>query len=251
MIIGVIPARYASTRFPGKPLALIGGKPMIAHTYERALMSRFIERVIVATDDKRIYDECRNRGIDVLMTPDSLPTGSDRIAFVAQSTFNAEIIVNIQGDEPFIEGKMIDQAIQPILLDEEVWVSTLAKRIYAVSELSSPDVVKVVFDMNNNALYFSRSVIPFLRGHELSDDILSRTAYYKHVGLYVYRKEALIEFTALPQTDLENTEKLEQLRMLEHGFKLKIVETEFDSISVDTPADLERAKKHYAGLRKK
>lgn len=249
MIIGIIPARYASTRLPGKPLVEIDGLPMVIRTYRSALTSKFLQRVIVATDDEKIYTVCKEYHVDVMMTGKEFKTGSDRIASAVQSIFNADIIVNIQGDEPFIPGKMIDQAIEPMLMDPDVMVSTLAKKIDDVRQLLSPDVVKVVFDMNNYALYFSRSVIPYAREYSDVATAIKNISYYKHVGLYVYKREALTKFTSLPQSELERIECLEQLRMLEHGMKIKVVETEYESLSVDTPDDVIAANRYSAKLQ--
>lgn len=248
-IIGVIPARFASTRLMGKPLADIGGKPMMQHTYESALKSKLLHKVILAVDDEKVFQVARNFGAEVMLTPKDVPTGSDRIALVARKYDNAEIIVNIQGDEPFISGVMIDQAIEPLLFDKTVSVSTLARKIETLEELQSPSVVKVVFDYKNFAMYFSRSPIPFVRDANNKDEILEKTDIYKHIGLYVYRREYLLKFTQLAPTDLENIEKLEQLRMLENGFRIKIVVTEFDSFSVDTPEDLDRARRIFTMLK--
>jgi 3-deoxy-manno-octulosonate cytidylyltransferase (CMP-KDO synthetase) len=251
MVIGVIPARFASTRLMGKPLADIGGKPMIQHTYESASKSNLISKVIIAVDDKKVLKVAEGFGAEVIMTPKSMATGSDRIAFAAKYYKDAEIIVNIQGDEPFISGTMIDQAIEPLVFDPKVNVSTLAKKIEDLKELKSPSVTKVVFDYNNYALYFSRSPIPYVREAKTNIERITKGDIYKHIGLYVYRKEALERFSKLEPTDLEKTEKLEQLRMLENGFKIKIVVTEFESIAVDTQEDLERARKYYNKYVKK
>ena len=245
MIVGIIPARFASTRLMGKPLADIGGKPMIQHTYESAKKSKLLSDIVIAVDDEKIAETARGFGAKVKLTPKYIATGSDRIAFAAKDLREATIIVNIQGDEPFIEGRMIDEAIEPLLFDKNVHVSTLAKRISSVEELKSPSIPKVVFDCNNYALYFSRSPIPYVRDARTNLDRVRKGEIYKHIGLYVFRKEALLEFTSLKPTDLENIEKLEQLRMLENGFKIKIVVTEFESLSVDTPQDLEFARRYY------
>jgi len=250
MVIGIIPARLASTRLLGKPLADIGGKPMIQHTYESTLKSKLLNDVVIAVDDEKVLQVCAGFGAKVVMTPKDIATGSDRIAYVARNFPQAEIIVNIQGDEPFIKGKMIDQAIEPLLFDSSVNVSTLAKRIEDVDDLKSPSIPKVVFDYHNFALYFSRSPIPFVRDARTNIDKLNRAEIYKHIGLYVYRRDSLFKFTQLEPTDLEKAEKLEQLRMLENGFKIKIVVTEFDNLAVDTPDDLERARRYYASLQK-
>jgi 3-deoxy-manno-octulosonate cytidylyltransferase (CMP-KDO synthetase) len=250
MVIGIIPARLASTRLLGKPLADIGGKPMIQHTYESALKSKLINEVIIAVDDEKVLQVCSKFGARVVMTPKDIATGSDRIAYVAKNYPQAKIVVNIQGDEPFIKGKMIDQAIEPLLFDGSVNVSTLAKRIQDVEELKAPSIPKVVFDYHNFALYFSRSPIPFVRDARTNYEKLQKAEIYKHIGLYVYRRESLFKFTELEATDLEKAEKLEQLRMLENGFKIKVVVTEYDNLAVDTPEDLERARRYYASVKK-
>ncbi len=250
MIIGIIPARFASTRLLGKPLADICGKPMIRHTYESAQGSKLLNEIIIAVDDDKVAQVARSFGAKVVMTPKNIPTGSDRIAFVAKTIPGAKIIVNIQGDEPFIKGEMIDQAIEPLLFDRSVNVSTLAKRIESIQELKSPSIPKVVFDYNNFALYFSRSTIPYVRDARTNFERINKAEIYKHIGLYVYRTEWLLKFTELAPTDLEQIEKLEQLRMLENGFKIKVVVTEFENLAVDTQEDLERARMYYTHFLK-
>lgn len=245
MILGVIPARFGSSRLMGKPLAEIDGKPMIQHTYESASKSKLLDDIVIAVDDDRVYEVAKSFCKRVKMTPKDIKTGSDRIAHVVKDMNSAKIIVNIQGDEPFIPGKMIDEAIEPLLFDPSVEVSTLAKRINRVDELLSPSVPKVVFDYNNFALYFSRSPIPFVRDARTNSERIKSNEIYKHIGLYVYRREALLKFTKLKPTDLEQLEQLEQLRMLENSFKIKIVVTEHESISVDTNEDLDKARKYY------
>jgi 3-deoxy-manno-octulosonate cytidylyltransferase (CMP-KDO synthetase) len=245
MILGVIPARFGSTRLMGKPLAMIGDKPMIQHTYESALKSSLIDELIIAVDDEKLFETIKSFGGKTALTPKELPSGSDRIAHVAKDIPGADIIVNIQGDEPFIPGKMIDQAIQPLVFDDSIDVSTLAKKIDNIKELNSFDIPKVVFDYNNFALYFSRATIPHLRNSRSDHDLINLADVYKHIGLYVFRREALFKFTSIKPTDLERTEKLEQLRMLESGMEIKVVVTEYESISVDTPLDLENARNYY------
>lgn len=245
MVLGVIPARLASSRLLGKPLADIGGKPMIQHTYESAKKSKLLDELVVAVDDENVYKTVIGFGGKAVMTSNDFQTGSDRIAFVARKLDKYDIIVNIQGDEPFIDGRMIDQAIEPLLFDFSVEASTLAKRITTVQELRTPSIPKVVFDYHNYAMYFSRSTIPFVRDIENDIQAIKEVEFYRHIGLYVYRKEILERFTSLAPTDLEKIEKLEQLRMLENGMKLKVVITEFESLSVDTPEDLEIARKFY------
>lgn len=246
MIVGIIPARFASTRLMGKPLASIGGKPMIQHTYENALKSQLLNKVVIAVDDVKVSQVVKDFGGTTVMTPKEVSTGSDRIAIAANQIEDAEIIVNIQGDEPFIHGEMIDQAIEPLLFDLSVEVTTLAKRIDSIDDLKSIAVTKVVFDYQNYAMYFSRSPIPFIRDARTNFERITKFEIYKHIGLYAYRKEALIKFTSFEQTDLEKAEKLEQLRMLENGMNIKVVETEYETLSVDTPEDLERARNYYA-----
>ncbi|MHB9041045.1 MAG: 3-deoxy-manno-octulosonate cytidylyltransferase [Melioribacteraceae bacterium] len=245
MIIGIIPARFASTRLMGKPLADIGGKPMIQHTYNSAKKSKLLDKVVIAVDDEKVFKVVKGFGAEAFMTPQNCASGSDRIAFVTEQIPDATIIVNIQGDEPFIKGKMIDEAIEPLLFDKKVNLSTLARRITNVEEMKSPSVVKVVFDYKNFALYFSRSPIPFVREAKTNLARIQTAEIYKHIGLYVYRRDTLLKFTGLRPTDLEQIEKLEQLRFLEHGYKMKIVLTEYDSLSVDTPKDLELARRFY------
>lgn len=234
----------------GKPLADIGGKPMIQHTYESAKKARLLDEVVVATDDARVADAVNKFGGRVMLTPNDLATGSDRIAWVANKLSYAEILVNIQGDEPFIQGRMIDEAVEPLFFDPTVSVSTLAKRIMLVEELHDPSIPKVVFDYHNFAMYFSRSPIPYARDAQTDQQWIDSAEVYKHIGLYVYRREALLKFTQLAQTDLERIEKLEQLRMLENGMKIKIVVTDYESMSVDTPEDLHKARLYYKSLHR-
>lgn len=234
--IAVIPARYHSTRLPGKALADIAGRPMIEHVYRRAELARSISRVIVATDDQRIADAVRGFGGRVSMTSPSHQSGTDRLAEVA-TTLDAEIIVNVQGDEPLIEPQMIDEAVAPFASNPSLMMSTLRKRITDPADLANPNVTKVVVDRDGYAMYFSRAPIPFVR-----DGAPAATAW-RHVGLYVYRRDCLLRLAQLPPTDLERSEALEQLRALEHGIRIQAVETQFDSIGVDTPEDLERVRR--------
>lgn len=238
-IVGVIPARYSSTRFPGKPLAEILGKPMIQWVYENARNSKLINNIIIATDDDRILKKAKDFGADVIMTPSDIPTGTDRVAHAIRE-FNADIIVNIQGDEPLISADMIDSAIEPFLKEENIEISTLAVKINDAETLFNPNVVKVVFDKNNIALYFSRNPIPFCRDARTKDEWLKFGDYYKHIGLYVYSRDSLFKFVNLKSSRLEEIEKLEQLRALENGMRIKIVITEKDTIGVDTHFDLEK-----------
>ena len=252
-ITAVIPARYASVRFPGKALAEIDGRPMIRHVYERTARSRLVGRVIVATDDHRIADAVTSFGGEVIMTSISHETGTDRLAEVAVG-LDSDIIVNVQGDEPLIDPAMIDLALQPFLENSDLQMGTVKTRIKCLHDFLSPNVVKVVTDNSDNALYFSRSPLPFFRDKwkDLKDESFccGKLLCYKHVGLYVYRREFLLKYAAMPATFLEKSEKLEQLRAIENGFKIRVVETEFESIGVDTPDDLLKAQEQYRKLLK-
>ena len=238
-ILGVIPARFASSRFPGKPLATIAGKPMLQHVFERASQARYLTRLVIATDDERIRDCARSFGAPVLMTDPDHASGTDRVAEVA-SADTAEVIVNIQGDEPLIEPAAIDAAALALLEDPELPMATLKKRIDNPAEISNPNVVKVVTDRLNNAIYFSRSPIPYVREG-------STAVHSKHIGLYVYRRDFLLQYSDLPVGPLEQAERLEQLRALENGYRIRVAETEYDSLGVDTPEDLERVSYLFVG----
>ena len=229
-IVAVIPARFESTRLPGKPLALIGGQPMIEHVYRRAAAARGVDAVVVATDDDRIAAAVERFGGIVRLTQAAHRTGTDRIAEVARE-LDCEIIVNVQGDEPLIEPEMIAEVIEPLAVSNIVQMATARRAITDAADYTNPHVVKVVVDRLGDALYFSRAPIP------------SRGPAFKHVGLYGYRREFLLTFAALPQTPLELAESLEQLRALEHGLRIRTIETRYDSIGVDTPEDLERVRR--------
>jgi 3-deoxy-manno-octulosonate cytidylyltransferase (CMP-KDO synthetase) len=235
-ILGVIPARYASSRFPGKALVTIGGKTMLQHVWERASMARYLTEVVIATDDQRILSAAAMFSARALMTRSDHISGTDRVAEAASAS-NAQFIVNIQGDEPLIDPDAIDAAVLGLLEleDDAVLVSTLKKRIENPQDIVDPNVVKVVTDAAGNAIYFSRAAIPYVRdaGH-------SGSAYYKHIGLYVYRRDFLLSYSDLPVGPLERAERLEQLRALENGFKIRVVESEYDSLGVDTPEDWAR-----------
>ncbi len=235
--IVVIPARYASSRFPGKPLALIAGRTMIEHVYRRAAESRTVDAVIVATDDERVAEAVHAFGGDVRMTRADHRTGTERLAEVAQS-LACDLVVNVQGDEPLMDPRMIDEAVAPFAADAELPMSTLRRAIGDPAELASPHVVKVVVDRRDRALYFSRAAIPGRHDAGAS----GAAGAFKHIGLYVYRREFLLTLAALPPTPLERVELLEQLRALEHGYRVLAVETQFDSIGVDTPDDLQRVR---------
>ncbi len=233
-IVGVIPARYASSRFEGKALADILGKPMVQHVYERASCAKTLNEVVIATDDRRIYDAVIRFGGTVVMTPEC-PTGTDRVAYVAE-TLDCDVVANIQGDEPLLEPALIDQLLQPFLDSPDVQVSTLKQRINSARDYRDVNVVKVVTERRGRALYFSRAPIP----GNLSDGWIPTHPIYRHVGLYAYRRERLIEFTRWERTPHEISEGLEQLRFLEYGIPIHVVETEYSLIGVDVPADLER-----------
>jgi len=234
-IIGVIPARYDSTRFPGKPLVNIAGKPMIQHVWENTSKSKLINELYVATDDKRIFKTVVGFGGDAVMTSNRHKSGSDRIGEVIKKK-NCDIVVNIQGDEPFINPLNIDKTIRPLLEVKNIRVSTLCTPIKHRDEINNPNVVKVVVDKNGFALYFSRLAVPYNR------DKAKNIVYYKHIGLYVYRKKYLLEFIKLKPSKPEIAEKLEQLRILENGTRIKIVLTNIDSFTIDTKSDLKKIK---------
>ena len=238
-IIGVIPSRYASQRLPAKPLVDLLGKPMVQRVYEQARQSRLLSRVVVATDDERIAQAVKSFGGEYLMTSPEIKSGSDRVAAVAV-TMDGDIFVNVQGDEPLIAPEMIDEGVQLLLDDRDAEVGTLAKKIESLDDLFNPNVVKVVMDQNNIALYFSRSTIPFVRDEKDEKRWLQHTTFYKHFGLYVYRREFLRRYATMPEGTLEKSERLEQLRILESGAKIKVGITTFDSIPVDTKEDVEK-----------
>jgi 3-deoxy-manno-octulosonate cytidylyltransferase (CMP-KDO synthetase) len=233
-ILAVIPARYDSTRFPGKPLAGINGKPMIQHVYERVMEAKLVDKVLVATDTERIFEAVKNFGGKAVMTSKEHESGTDRIC-EAIKKIKCDIVVNVQGDEPGINPKDIDKAVKPLLKDKKLNISTLAIRIDKGIDLNDENKVKVVFDKNNFALYFSRNCIPFDRDHINNVKIYD---FYKHIGLYAYRRKFLMELKNLKPSKLEKLEKLEQLRFLHNGEKIKVVITDRETISIDTPSDL-------------
>lgn len=241
-VTAVIPARYASTRFPGKPLADLCGKPMIQWVCEGAARCSLVDQVIVATDDLRIAETVAAFGGTVVMTRADHPTGTDRLAEVAAG-LASDLIVNVQGDEPLIDPLMIEAAVRPLLADATIPMGTLKTPLTSLEEFHNPNVVKVVTDRQGFALYFSRAPIPHPR--DFATQLPSRwreLATAKHVGLYVYRREFLLAFQQLPSTPLEEQEKLEQLRALEHGFRIFVAETALGVQGVDTPEDLERVR---------
>mgnify|MGYP001766802200 CR=1 FL=1 len=237
--IGIIPARYESTRFPGKPLVVINGKTMIRRVYEQALKCRELHRVVVATDHEAIYNHVRSFNGDVVMTSPSHRSGTERCleAFEASSGGESfQYVVNIQGDEPFINPAQISQ-LANCLTTRDVVLATLIKPIRSADDLTNPNVVKVVISATGEALYFSRAAIPFLRGIDISQWI-AKSVYYKHIGIYGYSAETLRKIVFLPETVAEKAESLEQLRWLEHGFHIMTEKTEYESIAIDTPEDV-------------
>jgi 3-deoxy-manno-octulosonate cytidylyltransferase (CMP-KDO synthetase) len=229
----VIPARYASTRFPGKALALLAGKPIIQHVYERAMRCRRLHTVLIATDDTRVAETASSFGAPVELTRSDHVSGTDRVAEVA-ARHDAPLVVNIQGDEPLIDYNAIEAAIVALECSAPCEMSTLAKRIANEEDIENPNVVKVVCNLAGEALYFSRYPIPFQRGEVAPQ--------WKHIGLYVYRRDFLLSYSALPVGPLERAECLEQLRALENGYRIAVSETGYDSIGVDVPEDLERVR---------
>ena len=231
--IAVIPARYAATRFPGKLMQRLGNKPVIRHVYDNTVATGLFNDVFVVTDSNIIYDEISNSGGKAIMSKRSHESGSDRIAEAIED-MNVDVIVNVQGDEPFIKKEPLQKLVL-LFSDPTVQVASLMRKI-SREEAGNPNNVKVVFDENDFALYFSRSIIPFQRDNEVGAE------YYLHVGVYAYKKEALMNFTRWPQSVLEKTEKLEQLRYLENGIRIKMAETDYINIAIDTMEDLEKAK---------
>jgi 3-deoxy-manno-octulosonate cytidylyltransferase (CMP-KDO synthetase) len=239
-IVAVIPARFDATRLPGKPLADIDGKPMIEHVYRRAAAAKGVDAVVVATDDERIVRAVEGFGGVARMTGTAHRTGTDRLAEVARD-LDCEIVLNVQGDEPLVEPSTIEAIIEPMQYEQWIDMTTACTPLTDEADFQNPNVVKVVRSLQGHALYFSRSPVPFVRG--------PRPAVYKHLGLYGYRRQFLLEFAALPQTPLELSESLEQLRALEHGLRIHTAVTPYDSIGVDTPDDLERVRQMLAATR--
>jgi 3-deoxy-manno-octulosonate cytidylyltransferase (CMP-KDO synthetase) len=239
-IIGIIPARFASTRLMGKPLININGKPMIKRVYEQAKKSNLLNRVIVATDNVKIFNTVNKFGGEAVMTSRKHKSGTDRIGEILKlrksEMIECEIVVNIQGDEPFIAPENIDKAIEPLIRDKNINVSTLAIQIKNTKDIKDPNIVKVIFNKSGDAIYFSRSPVPYNR------DKIKNLSYYKHIGLYVYRRNFLEKFIKVKPSKLETAEKLEQLRIIENGEKIRVVLTDIDSHSIDTKNDLIKIK---------
>jgi len=235
---GVIPSRYHSARFPGKPLALIEGKPMIQRVYERAKTAEYLTRIIIATDNERIFKACNAFGAEVQMTSPHHNSGTERAAEIAEK-LNTSIVINIQGDEPLIRGEMIDELVSA-LQDESIPMATLAAKVKDLKLLYEKNTVKVVTDKQGFALYFSRSPLPF-----------NTTDYFlQHIGIYGYQKDFLLEFCSMQPSRLEKIEKLEQLRVLENGYKIKIIESPFQTLSVDSPEDIIKVENYFKKKRK-
>lgn len=236
-IIGIIPARYASSRFPGKPLIDLKGKTMIQRVYEGAIKSHYLEKVIVATDDQRIYDAVMAFGGNVMMTSESHTTGTDRCGEVAQTYPEADVVINIQGDEPLVDYRQLNQLCEAFN-DEAVQIATLGINDVSREDKINPNRIKIVLDAEGNAMYFSRSPIP--NTENAKTEVLNDFEFYRHIGLYAYRTKTLSEIIKLQPTRLEKIESLEQLRWLYYGYKIKIISTTIETPNIDVPADLEK-----------
>ena len=241
-VLCVVPARYASTRLPGKPLADIAGKPMIARVYDRALLAKEVDEVVVATDHEKVYDAIESIGGKVVMTLATHPSGTDRLAEVATMYNEADIIVNVQGDEPLINPEIIDELVLVLKNEPSLKMATV-KTVMEEDEYNNPAAVKVVTDKDGYALYFSRSILPYPR----NEDGLT---IYKHLGIYAYKREFLLEFAKMQQSYLEKIESLEQLRALENGYKIKVILTDSKCVGVDTEEDLALVNKIFKNLEK-
>jgi len=242
-VVAIIPARYGSTRFPGKPMATIDGKPMIQHVYERALETPGLERVLVATDDQRILRTVKEFGGDAVMTSKNHTSGTDRIAEAARK-IRCQWVVNLQGDLPFIRPETIARTLKPVLQRPSLCMSTAKTPIGCAEEWTNPNVVKVVTNAAGFALYFSRAPIPYIREPRQRERAGEKLWGYRHLGIYVYRRDFLLKFSRLRPVPLEETEGLEQLRALTHGYGIRVVEVDEPSVEVDTPEDLEKARSY-------
>ena len=239
-VLCVIPARYASTRLPGKPLKDIAGKPMVCRVYDRASQAKLVSRTLVATDDERILQAVREHGGEAMMTRADHPTGTDRLAEVAASFPDVDLIINVQGDEPLIEPSLIDELASVFETDPDLRMATVKTEIKDEEEQHNPNNVKVVTDQNGYALYFSRSLLPYPR-HE-------GCPVYKHIGIYAYQRDFLLAYAKMPSTPLEEAEALEQLRALENGYRIKVVETRAKFVGVDTAEDLAKVNAIYKNM---
>jgi 3-deoxy-manno-octulosonate cytidylyltransferase (CMP-KDO synthetase) len=238
IVVAVIPSRFGSTRLPGKPLVTLGGKPMVQHVYERTKRAQTVHKVLVATDDQRIVDAVRAFGGEARMTRSDHRTGTERIAEVAAHE-PGDIFVNVQGDEPLIDPVSIDTAVAALLEEPPAQIATVATPIRHAADIMDPNVVKVVLDFDENALYFSRAPVPWIRDTQQKIHV----KYWKHLGLYVFQRDALLEYPTLPQGELEKIEQLEQLRWLENGWRIRVAEVARDAVSVDVPEDISRVEK--------
>ncbi len=242
-IVGIIPSRFASTRFPGKPLIDIGGKTMIQRVYEQASKSKSLSKVVVATDDLKIEQHVKSFGGNVVMTSEAHQSGTDRcFEAINKVSVDADVVINIQGDEPFIHPEQIDM-VASCFVNPEVQIATLVKKMSSVEDLFSNTIMKVVMNKNGEGIYFSRQAIPYIRGKE-PKDWLNHFTFYKHIGIYAYTVNTLKEITVLPQSSLELAESLEQLRWIENGYKIKVEITDYESVSVDAPEDLKKLTKY-------
>ncbi len=241
-VVVVIPARYGSTRLPGKPLVSLCGKPMVQHVYERAKRAQTVSRVIVATDDQRIMEAVKGFGGEARMTRTDHRTGTERIAEVAAHE-EGDVFVNVQGDEPLMDPVAVDTAVAALLEEPAAQIATVATPIRHAGDIMDPNVVKTVLDFDSNGLYFSRAPIPWVRSTQLKIHV----KYWKHLGLYVFQRDALLEYPTLPQGELEKIEQLEQLRWLENGWKIRVAEVEHDAVSVDVAEDVARVEKLMGG----
>lgn len=250
-VVAIIPARYGSTRLPGKPLADIGGKPMIQHVYENAARAGVLDRIIVATDDRRVEEAVRRFGGEAMMTSKRHQSGTDRLAEVARK-LNARWLVNVQGDLPFIKAETISRAVRPMLRRRAIPMGTVCSPIFDEEEWRNPNIVKVIKDGNGFAIYFSRALVPYPRNaiSQAAKGTGEKKVWgYRHLGLYVYRRDFLLKFARLRPTILERTESLEQLRALYYGFRIFVADVDDRSVEVDTPADLQRAQRYWKGLK--
>lgn len=236
-VVGIIPARFASSRFPGKPLIDLKGKTMIQRVYEGASKSRKIDRIIVATDDQRIYDEVIRFGGEVMMTSENHSTGTDRCGEIAKKIDEFDVLINIQGDEPLVDYRQLDQLLE-VFENKEVKIATLGHKKVEMVDVLNTNRIKIVTDFQSNAIYFSRSAVPNFTNAK--DEPLSFYPYLRHIGLYAFRKNTLLEVIDLPPTKLETIESLEQLRWLYYGYPIKVVETEIETPNIDVPEDVEK-----------
>jgi 3-deoxy-manno-octulosonate cytidylyltransferase (CMP-KDO synthetase) len=241
-VLAIIPARYASSRFPGKPLASIAGRPMIQHVVERVRGAQRVSRVVVATDDARIQQAVADFGGEAVLTRTDHSSGTDRVAEVAVH-IPADIYINVQGDEPLVDPGTIDALAATLIEDDSVQIATPCALIEKPEDIMDPNIVKVVRNFDGDALYFSRAPIPWVR--DRGESVAAQ--HWKHLGLYAFRRDALLDFPTLPPGELERLEQLEQLRWLENDYRIRVVETEYDAVSVDVPADLERVEKLLKG----